>query len=148
VKLRYSTVIAVVFVILIVSAGCGKKTPPKAPPTAFSPTVSQLSVTLEGEDVVLSGRVYGKKSDLGDVSGCVIYHAWYPPREEPCETCPVDYRRFDTIRGSVTGPEGFLCRVPWVGDPGVHFFRVSLLGAGDSAGPLSPGVSISVNHRE
>ncbi len=127
---------------LSMSAACGKKGPPVPPPVEFSAALTKLNADVDPGRVLLEGIVYGLESDLRSVTGCTVYHAWYPPGAPPCEGCPLDYREMETFRGQVVRNDVFSCRVPWHGEPGFHFFRVRLMGPGDRHGPPSPGVRV------
>lgn len=127
---------------LLLSAGCGKKGPPVPPPLQFSAAVMDLKAQADPAGVLLEGAVYGRKVDTASVSGCTVYHVWYPPGKEPCENCPLGFRPLETAGSFVSGPDGFSCRVPLEEREGVHYFQVRLLGPGGNPGPLSPVAKI------
>ena len=139
---RGSVMIAAVLAMVALAAACGKKGPPVPPRSQFTAEIRELTAAVEGGEVLLEGRVHGRKSDAASVSGCIVEYAWYPPEEEPCDTCPLDFRLLTTVRGIAAGPDGFSCSVPWTGKAGTHFYRARLVGQGNESGPPSAPASI------
>ena len=141
-KIRFFPLIFLLLGIGVFSTACGKKAPPVPPPPSFTAAVRNVTARVGDGFVVLEGETYGKARDMESVSGCILHYAWYPPGEKPCQGCPLDYRPLKMVEAPVVGSDAFSCRVPWSGDKGFHFFRVSLVGPEGKTGPPSASVSI------
>ncbi len=143
-KLKFFQLVLALISVAVMTSACGKKGPPIPRPVDFSAAVRNFNAAVEVDSIVFSGEGYGKNSHLESVSGCIVQHARYPAGEKPCRGCPVDYRESKRIEGPVLENGAFSCRMPWKGNPGIHFFRVSLLGPGDETGPPSEAVSVEL----
>lgn len=141
-KVRFYPLIFLLAGIAVCSAGCGKKAPPVLRSSSFTAAVRNVTAGVEDGRVVLKGEIYGKSQDIESVSGCLVDSAWYAPEEKPCQGCPLDYRRVETVEDVVAGPDGFSCSVAWNGEKGIHYFRIRLMGPGGKSGPPSTSVSI------
>ena len=73
--------------------GCGKKGPPKLPDVKAPIGVSDLSVKVDGADIVLSWTATGAEKDERGVEGYLIYHSAEPLSNDDCEGCPVLFKR-------------------------------------------------------
>ncbi|MGM0426392.1 MAG: hypothetical protein ACQEQ7_04060 [Thermodesulfobacteriota bacterium] len=130
--------------ILLAHSGCGKKAPPFLPENTPLPRVEDLHGEFEDEGVLLTGRVPGVQADSPPITGCVIYHAHYPLEAPPCEGCPVKWVKRKAVQDPVIRQDGFQCEVPEIKTPGVHFFRVRLVGKQGAQGPPSKRVKLRI----
>ena len=88
---------------LVLPAGCGKKGPPKLPDVTPPPSVTNLSVTLEGSDVVLRWTAAVAKDEEHMTEGYLIYRSAEPVSEEACAGCPVLFQRAAKIPSGGSG---------------------------------------------
>ena len=92
--LLYYATFAIAAVII---AGCGQKGPPKLPKVKPPVGVSNLSVKLEGGDIVLRWSAKGDDIKTDGVEGYLIYRSAEPVSEEECDGCPVLFKRGEKV---------------------------------------------------
>jgi predicted small lipoprotein YifL len=76
-----------------IPTGCGKKGPPELPDVKAPIGVSDLSVTVEGGDIVLSWTATAAQNEASGVEGYLIYRSAEPLSNDDCEGCPVLFKR-------------------------------------------------------
>jgi len=135
---------------VILMAACGKKGPPLLPDAGFPFRVSPAGVSWSGTAFQLNGGVVkiDKSSGTWEISGCHIYHAYYPPDRPPCEGCPVDYRLFAEAGPETVSGDRFSWRMSGKGEAGVHYFKIRLLGPEGEAGPFSDEAKVMISGHE
>ena len=133
-------VLVVVAVSLVLIASCGKKGPPFIPGKQVPHRVKELKGEWVKGGVLLSGKVGDEDENNGqgpEVTGCKVYHAWYPLESAPCEGCPIGFKELQTIEGELVKGRRFKCMVSQERKKGIHYFRVGLIGADGEVGPSS-----------
>lgn len=123
---------------------CGKKGPPFLTQSKLPLRVDQLKGEWENGRVLLKGYVRGEDKIISSVTGCRVYHAWYPMNNPPCEGCPIEMKGFKEIRGKVVSDDQFDCEVLDVEKRGIHFFEVRLMGMDGAVGPPSDKVKLKI----
>jgi hypothetical protein len=134
-------------VFFLALPACGMKGPPFLPKGRALFEVQQLTGEWEDGEVYLKGHVVpprGSEKNTTDVLSCRIYHARYDLEDPPCEDCPIEYNMFKDIKTEVMTGNNFHCRVPWIKEKGVHFFKVRLLGPKEVLGPPSNEVKLTI----
>jgi len=124
---------------------CGKKGPPFLPESDLSLRVDGLTGSWEEGSVDLVGRVQDDMKQASDVSGCKVYHAWYPMDDPPCEGCPVEVTELQEKTGNVITKGRFRCRIQIREKRGIHFFQVRLVGKNGVLGPVSNRVKLKID---
>ena len=124
---------------------CGKKGPPFLTKSKLSLRVDQLKGEWENGRVLLKGYVRGENKVISSVTGCRVYHAWYPMDNPPCEGCPIEMAGFKEIKEKVVSGDRFNCEVPDVEKKGIHFFEVRLMGRDGAVGPPSDKVKLRID---
>ena len=77
----------------VIPTGCGKKGPPKLPDVKAPIGVSDLSVKLDGGDIVLSWTATAAPTEESGLEGYLIYRSAEPLSDDDCEGCPVLFKR-------------------------------------------------------
>ena len=134
--------LAAVFMVLL--PACGKKGPPFLPEKKLVTKVDRLTGKWENGKVRLEGYIEGDDKRRSDVTGCRVYHAWYPMDNPPCEGCPIEMTGFKEIKEKVVSGDRFNCEVLDVEKKGIHFFEVRLMGRGGAVGPPSDKVKLQI----
>ncbi len=133
-------VFGLIWVIFFVLLACGKKGPPFIPEREITLLVEQLNAEWKEGAFYLTGTVVDVQDNAEnatDITGCRVYHAWYPLHNPPCEGCPIDYGTFNEIRGEFITREGFSCKIKGTEKRGLHFFKVCLIDRKGESGPYS-----------
>ena len=130
--------------ITVLWYGCGKKAPPFLPDKRLGITVENLTGRWEKGTVRLKGKVRDGHNEMGRVTGCRVYHAWYPLDASPCEGCPISMTEFKTVKGKVVSDAGFNCQVPVTRSKGIWYFQVRLTGTRNSLGPSSDRIRLVI----
>lgn len=86
-----------VAIVAIIPAGCGQKGPPKLPKVKPPAGVRNLSVKLEGGDIVLRWSAKATDIKTDGVEGYRIYRSAEPVSEEECDGCPILFKRGDKV---------------------------------------------------
>jgi predicted small lipoprotein YifL len=76
-----------------IPTGCGKKGPPKLPDVKAPIGVGDLSVKVDGGDIVLSWTATAAQKEESGVEGYLIYRSAEPLSNDDCEGCPVLFKR-------------------------------------------------------
>ena len=146
--IRWGNIFLIAFlsVLALSCFGCGKKGPPFLTAYPVPPRVEGLHVTWKEGIVTLEGTVKGESLDegpnVGRITGCRVYSVWYSKDNAPCETCPVEMKTFQEIRGKVLDGATFRCEMEKKKLAGITYFQVRLLGKGGTVGPPSDMVKI------
>lgn len=144
--------ISAIFLLLLLSAvlmllfyACGKKGPPFLPEKTIAAKVDPLTGRWVNDQIRLEGTIEG--DDKGsDITGCRIYHAWYPEDDPPCEGCPIEMVVFtDTAETAVSGGR-FTCVIPVAEKKGIWFFEVRLTDSRGAVGPPSQRVKLKIDY--
>ena len=129
--------------VLILSCfGCGKKGPPFLTVYPVPPRVDSLQVAWKDGTVTLQGTVKGEISSEEQITGCRVFSVWYSLDNPPCETCPIEMKTFQEIRGKMVAGTTFKCEMEKKKQAGITYFQVKLLGKGGTVGPPSDMVKI------
>ena len=134
---------AAVFMVLL--PACGKKGPPFLPEKKLVTKVDRLTGKWEDGKVRLEGYIEGDDKRRSDVTGCRIYHTWYPMDNPPCEGCPIEMKDFKEIKEKVVSGDRFNYEVLDVEKKGVWFFQVRLVGRNGAVGPPSERVKVTID---
>ncbi len=80
-------------------SGCGIKKDPRLPKIKSPSGVSDLRVEIAGEEVLLEWTTAGldRQGDKA-AKGFYVYRADEPASEEPCEGCPILFKRVALVR--------------------------------------------------
>ena len=123
-------------VLLIVHAGCGRKSPPFVPQERdVTAKVAQLEGVWEEKSLILKGLVQGDAGALSQITGCRVYYVWYPVKQPPCEGCPITMTNFRDVTDRIIGDGKFVCRLPAFKQKGICFVTVRIM---EKAGRLGP----------
>jgi hypothetical protein len=78
--------------------GCGIKKAPQLPDVDTPPGVRDLRASVTGEDIVLEWTTVGldRRGDQA-AQGFYVYRADEPADGDPCEGCPVMFRRVGLV---------------------------------------------------
>lgn len=144
---RLSAFLLAAFVAALMAfvPNCGKKGRPFLTRSKLSLRVDQLKGEWENGRVLLKGYVRGDNKVISRVTGCRVYHARYPMDNPPCEGCPIEMTGFKEIREKVVSGDRFKCEVPGVGNRGIHFFQVRLVGRDRAVGPPSDKAKLRID---
>ena len=91
IQLRLSCFFCIAWLVLLV--GCGKKGPPSLPDTKAPQSVTSLTVSQQGGDIVLKWAVAKAAEDEALTEGFQVYRSAEPVSEDSCEGCPVLFHR-------------------------------------------------------
>ncbi len=144
-KLIRWQVLLLLFVVLAVTWGCGKKGDPSVPQKGFSAEVNGLSGAWDGGFIVLWGDIAGVsdgKEAVKRIQGCRVYYGAYDPAEPPCEGCPVRYEGYQEFGVETVTEEGFYCQIPGKRKDALYYFKVHFIGPEGALGPGSERVRI------
>lgn len=136
---------AVLAALMALLPNCGKKGPPFLTESKLSLRVDQLKGEWENGSVLLEGYVRGENEVISRVTGCRVYHVWYPMDNPPCEGCPIDMADFRDIKEMEISGDRFTCEIPGVKKKGIWFFEVRLIGSHGALGPPSERVKVTIN---
>ncbi|MCJ7686014.1 MAG: hypothetical protein MUO68_17160 [Desulfobacteraceae bacterium] len=136
---------ALLVALMALLPNCGKKGPPFLTESKLSLRVNQLKGEWENGRVLLKGYVRDENEEISSVTGCKVYHAWYPMDNPPCEGCPIEMAGFKEIKEKVVSGDRFNCEVPDVEKKGIHFFEVRLMGRDGAVGPPSDKVKLRID---
>ena len=141
-KPRVGVWLAAFLVAALLTAGCGKKGPPRLPDVEAPAGVRDLSATLSGDAIVLKWTAAGGEATVV-AAGYYVYRSAEPEGEEACEGCPVLFRRAAQVplAAGASEPQGLEYREPPV--PGTRDrFKVVPYDAAGRRGPDSNIVRI------
>jgi hypothetical protein len=130
--------------IFLLVLSCGKKAPPFLPQKNFYARVLSLNAESQEGCVLLKGNVPDAQRDAGNLKGCRVYFAQYPPDDSPCEGCPIEYQGYHSFGPEVVKDDKFLCKIDEITPGRIYFFRVSLVGPKEVLGPPSNDVRVEV----
>jgi len=149
--LNMNRIILFVFLgIFLVSMGCGKKDPPFLPQKEFPLEVVDLKADWINSYIFLNGKIKGPDGLIGTkkakdlIKGSRVYYAQYTLKDPPCAGCPVEYHGHHGFGPEVITEEGFFCKVPGKRRGQIYFFRVHLIGQGETVGPPSDKIRVVV----
>ena len=91
----------------------------------------------------LEGSIEGNDRGPG-ITGCTVYHAWYPLDQLPCEGCPVEMRSFSSDVRTTIAKDRFACDIPVTESEGIWFLEVRLTGSDGAVGPPSARITLQV----
>ena len=132
-------------VLMVLLPNCGKKGPPFLTESKLSLRVDQLKGEWKNGLVLLKGYVQGEDKIISSVTGCRVYHAWYPTDNPPCEGCPIEMSDFKKINEKIISGDRFSCEIPGVEKKGIHFFEVRLMGKDEVLGPPSGKAKLRID---
>ena len=135
--------LAAVFMVLL--PACGKKGPPFLPEKKLVTKVDRLTGKWKNGKVRLEGYIAGDDKKRSDVTGCRVYHAWYPMDNPPCEGCPIEMADFIDIKEMEISGDRFTCEIPGVKKKGIWFFEGRLIGSHGAIGPPSERVKVMID---
>lgn len=136
--------------VLAAVLSCGIKTELRLPESSEPGAVSRLSGYWKGSEVVLEGELLRAGEPGREPARLVsarVYHAWFSPKETPCEGCPVSFTAYQEAGLDKAEKGRFRCRVSIEPKTGTHFFQVRLVGTGEAVGPPSNRITLSVEAR-
>ena len=136
---------ALAAVVMVLLPACGKKGPPFLPEKKLVIKVDRLTGKWENGKVRLEGYIGGDDKRRSDVTGCRIYHTWYPMDNPPCEGCPIEMADFRDIKEMEISGDLFTCEIPGVKKKGVWFFELRLIGRNGALGPPSERVKVTID---
>jgi len=125
---------------------CGKKGPPFLPEKKLLLRVDQVEGKWRDGRAFLEGYVGGGEEQISGVTGCRVYHAWYPADNPPCEGCPIEMSGFKEINEKIISGDRFSCDVPGVEKKGIWFFEVRLIGRSGAVGPPSDRIKLKIEN--
>lgn len=130
-------------ILLAFFPACGKKGPPFLPEKRLAARVEGLTGKWVDGTIRLEGSIEGDDKGLG-ITGCTVYHAWYPSDKPPCEGCPI--KMVVATEGvQTTFAKGRLsCEIPVTETKGIWFFDVRLTGSDGALGPPSERITLQV----
>jgi len=131
-------------ILISLSPACGKKAPPFVPEKKLTAKVDRLTGTWKNGEVRLEGYIADDDKRRSDVSGCRVYHAWYPAQHPPCEGCPIEMTGFKEITDARVSGDRFVCDIPGVEKKGLWFFEVRLIGGSGAVGPPSERIKLKI----
>jgi predicted small lipoprotein YifL len=130
-------------ILLALFSACGKKGPPFLPEKKLAARVEGLTAKWVDGTIRLEGSIEGNDKGLG-ITGCTVYHAWYPLEEPPCEGCPVEMVVVtEGVQTTIT-KDRFACDIPVTETKGVWFLDVRLTGSHSAVGPPSERITLRV----
>jgi hypothetical protein len=129
----------VLFCLVLIS--CGKKGDPFLPVVERDVRITLLKGEWNGEYLDLTGRIHGIMKEGASIRA---YYAAYPLDQPPCEGCPVEYQGFQSFGRHVVSESGFSCRMTEIQPGNLYFFEAMIIGPGDSPGPPSNRVRVTV----
>lgn len=86
--------LAVLFFLVLLAEGCGKKAPPQPPVRPELPRVQDLEATAKEGGVQLTWSI---PSAEAAVAGFKIYRSQLLPGAEPCPSCPREYGLIESV---------------------------------------------------
>jgi len=107
--------------------------------------VDRLTGKWENGKVWLEGYIEGDDKKRSDITGCRVYHTWYPVDNPPCEGCPIEMPDFKEIKEMEISGDRFTCEIPGVKKKGIWFFEVRLIGRNGALGPPSERVKVTID---
>ena len=140
-RLRVSLVLFLWAPLIGLMPACGKKGPPFLPEKQLDAGVDALTGTWRDGEIRLEGTIQGADKDH-PITGCVLYHAWYPEDESPCEGCPIEMSPFSGPVDTTISGDRWICTIPVSRTDGTWFWEVRLTGDGGAVGPPSKRVRL------
>ena len=130
--------------LIILAISCGRKTTLYVPRHKLPFRVIYPEAEKRNGIWIIEGDIAGEKKGyrLSDIIGCRIYYSRYSFENPPCEGCPIYLGRSKEIKKRVIKDGRFFLRLPWIKKSGIYFFRIRLLGKGNSIGPPSELIKI------
>ena len=130
--------VVLIAALLLSIPSCGKKGDPFLPRKDFDARVTDLKAEQQESSILLEGSVVLSEIASNRVKGSRVYFAEYPAESPPCEGCPIEYQGYrsfgpEVIQDGRSFPVGLGCQ-----RNEVYFFRVVLVGPGESTVPLRP----------
>jgi len=104
---RSTTLLVMALLAAVLTAGCGKKGPPRLPETTAPDAVTDLAAVREGEVIVLKWTGFA-------AAGYHVYRSAEPQSEAPCDGCPVLFERVAKVplAGEGSPPQRLTYREP------------------------------------
>ena len=104
---RSTALLAMVLLAAVLTAGCGKKGPPRLPDSTAPDAVSDLAAVREGEAIVLRWTGFA-------AAGYQVYRSAEPESEPGCDGCPVLFEPVAKIplAGEGASPQPLTYREP------------------------------------
>lgn len=133
----------VVFIALF--PACGKKGPPFLPEKALTAKVDRLTAQWADGQIRLEGSIEGNEN-RSDITGCTIYHAWYPMDHPPCDGCPVELSVFTGTTETAISGDRFSCVIPAEKKKGIWFLEVRLTNSRGAVGPPSERIKLKIEY--
>lgn len=132
-------------VFMVLFPACGKKAPPFLPEKKLTVKVDQLAGKWVDGQIRLEGTIEG--GDKGsDITGCKIYHAWYPEDDPPCEGCPIEMALFTGAVDTKVSGDRFTCDIPAAKKKGIWFIEVRLTDSHGAVGPPSERIRLKIEN--
>lgn len=133
--------IALLVMGVLLVAGCGKKGPPRLPDASAPADVKDLAAVLEGDEIVLRWTAPEAREGAGAPAGYQVYRSAEPVGGEPCEGCPILFRRVARVplAGDVSGSQALVYREPRLSGTRYSFKVVQY----DAQGQLGPDSNIA-----
>ena len=130
--------------VVLVTPGCGKKSPPYLHKKPFTAMVVDLKGERVGDDIVLEGKIggVGEPGEEKTITGACVYVAQFPLQSPPCAECPIEYHDRYNLGSEVFSGGKFLYRMPAMAKGLIYFFRVNVIGPEGVPGPPSNQVQI------
>ena len=131
----------VIFLLLLLSIGCGVKGDPFPSVSAMHLIVEDLTAGISEDAIILSGLVSSPYQIKTPAT--VLYrieYAWYST--QPCEECPIDFRSIKEGKITVSEDRLFTAKVIKDNSPGFHYYRVVLINTARAEGSPSNNVKI------
>lgn len=133
----------VLYALIIVFAGCGKKGPPVYNLREFSAFLEDLRAYEEAGKLTLTGKInYPDKKSKEEIAGSRVYLSEYELNERPCSSCPIKYQRYFEQGPSAIKGDSFFWTFSGIKKNKVYILEVRLLNKYKQEGPPSEKVEI------
>jgi len=132
-------------ILLALFPACGKKGPPFLPEKKLAARVEGLTGKWIDGTIRLEGSIKGDDRGQG-ITGCTVYHAWYPSDQPPCEGCPIKMVVLTEGVQPTILKDRFACDMPVTETEGIWFLEVRLTGRDGAVGPLSARITLQVEN--
>ncbi len=133
----------ILYALIIVLAGCGKKGPPVYFKRSFNAVVQDLSVSESNGKLTVKGKInYHDKISKEDIAGSRIYLSEFKLKNRPCSGCPIKYQRYFEQGREVIKGDTFLWTLSGIKSNRVYVLKVHLISKEGQPGPPSERVEI------
>ena len=127
---------------------CGKKADPFIPKKRVTLIPTSIKARYLDGKMLFEGRLSEIKGDTKVRPGKVLLRVEYneyPEGKLPCDTCPIDFRAYETIVGQVSRDKTFVARWPMPHGKGTYVVRLRIVSKAGGLGPPSDNIYLSLN---